>query len=312
MLEHKVMSNLSQITSHVFMVMPARFGPNKQTAKSNAFQEEIGTASVEDIQKRARVEVQVFVEILREVGIEVSVFEDSPEPEKADSVFPNNWISTHQSAKIVLYPMMAPMRRNERREDIVNHLLALNPEAEVIDLSSYEEKNLFLEGTGSMVLDRINRIAYACESPRTDKEVLKAFCEKTNYKPFLFHSEDRDGKSVYHTNVMMAVCKDFVVVCMDSITDRSQRQKLEKMFAKTGHEIIEITMDQMFQFAGNMLQVQSKEGKEFLIMSKRAHDSLGTRQLERLRAHTELLVIPIDVIETYGGGSVRCMLAEVF
>ena len=306
------MNKDGQLTSSILMVRPKAFRFNEMTSKSNAFQEKDSAHSNQYIQDRALVEFDVFVAILREVGIRVEVFEDLEHPNTPDAVFPNNWISFHENNTVILYPLLIPNRRDERREDIITYFKKKVPSLKVIDYTHYEKEHKFLESTGSIVMDRENQIAYACSSPRTDPTLFKQFCDDLDCKGVIFNATDKNNIPIYHTNVMMSVNKGFTVVCMESISDRSQRNMLEKSFAQTGHDLIEINLDQLHQFAGNMIQLKNTVGNTYLLMSKRAHDSLGSNQLETLRSKTELLVIPIDVIELNGGGSVRCMIAEIF
>lgn len=295
-------------SQHVLMIRPVRFGYNEQTAVNNAFQSQDDRYQAEEIQQLALREFDTFVYILRAVGIEVTVMDDTPEPHTPDSIFPNNWVSFHPD-RIALYPMFAPNRRQERRMDIVEHFLQGR---KVVDYTASEAKGLYLEGTGSMILDRINHIAYACLSPRTDKALFEQFCKDFGYKAVSFTSVDENGKQVYHTNVMMAIGTKVAVVCLESIDDKDERDAVRLSLEKSGHTVVPITFGQMNQFAGNMLAVNNASGKEFMVMSKRAHDSLTNQQRATIEASCTLLVIPIDVIETYGGGSVRCMLAEVY
>jgi len=304
---------LTQTTSHLLMIRPVRFGFNEQTAEDNAFMHNEGEHSPAEIRRLAQEEFDLFVEMLRQAGITVSVFEDTPEPHTPDSIFPNNWISFHEHGKIIIYPMHAPNRRDERRGDIVAHFQAMYQHPpQVIDLSFYEQEGKFLESTGSMVMDRVHQKVYACHSPRTTPELFERFCEEVSAEGFLFHAVDAQGIDIYHTNVMMAIGTRFAVVCLAAIHDLSEREELVRRLSQTGHEVVPITYEQMNQFAGNMLQLYNYEGQPVLVMSRRAYKSLRPDQIATLQGYTELLVIPLDVIETYGGGSVRCMMAEVF
>lgn len=303
----------TQITTHIFMVRPAHFGYNEETAESNAFMQQDPSKQPAEIQRLAQQEFDAFVARLRTVGIKVTVFEDQPAVFTPDAVFPNNWISIHQQKKIILYPIMAPTRRRERRKDIVAHFLAELKGYTVIDLSESETSGQFLEGTGSMVMDRAHQIVYACISPRTDPTLLQRFCAEVACEAVIFDAVDEQGQAIYHTNVMMALGVDFAVVCLESVPDTAQREALVASLVQTGHEIVPITYAQMNQFAGNMLQVCNEAGERFLVMSARAHASLSPEQLARLQQFNHQLILgPLDVIETYGGGSVRCMMAEVF
>ncbi|MEM7371482.1 MAG: arginine deiminase-related protein [Bacteroidota bacterium] len=307
-------SRLSRVQSpsHLLMVRPKAFGFNSQTAESNGFQQTVSDLSVSEIRKRAVREFDRFVSILKDHKIEVTVFEDLEEPITTDAVFPNNWISFHQNGKIILYPMMAPIRRLERRHDIVDHFADMYPNAEVIDLSPHEEEGIYLEGTGSMIMDRVHQRIYACESARTNPVLFRQFCQQMECEGILFHAVDESGLPIYHTNVMMAVGAKVAVVCFESIHDKHERDYLVGRLVESGHEIVPLTMEQINQFAGNMLEVINQEGKPYMVLSQRAYDSLNPTQRSQINMHSELLPIPLDVIETYGGGSVRCMMAEVF
>ena len=294
------------------MVRPAAFGYNPETAASNAFQQSEGAENKETIQTQALVEFDVFVEKLRSVGIDVVVVEDLPEPLTPDAVFPNNWISFHTNGTVVTYPMYAPTRRQERRGDVFNILAKDFDILNRIDFSGNEAQERFLEGTGSLVLDRLNRLAYACKSPRTDVGLLEEFCEWADYEKIQFDAVDATGQDIYHTNVMMAMGDDFVVICMDTIRDEQEKAQLEYYFRETEKEIINISLEQMNNFAGNMLQVENEAGKTYLVMSEQAFKSLLPEQILHIERHTTILHSPLYTIEKYGGGSARCMLAEVF
>ena len=307
-------TNKAQITGHLMMIRPHNFGYNPETAKSNAFQtepEKTGT-SAEAIREKALLEFNNFVSILEEHGIKVTVVEDLNDPITPDAVFPNNWVSFHQNGTAITYPMQSESRRFERNESIIDQLAEDFEVHAVFNLDTYEDKGLFLEGTGSMVFDRINNIVYACLSPRTDLEVLEVFCKLLNYRKVVFHSVDGGRQPIYHTNVMMALGQSFVVICMDTILDAKERDTLKKYFYETKKEVINITIDQMNAFAGNMLQVKNNRNVSHLIMSTQAYNSLRPDQIRHLERHTKILHAPIPTIETYGGGSVRCMMAEVF
>lgn len=291
------------------MVRPARFDFNPETAVNNVFQRR---SDADDVNERARLEFDGFVEKLRSRGLDVMVVDDTPEPHTPDSVFPNNWISMHSNGTVCLYPMYAPNRRLERDPLIVSRIAERFKVRKVVDLTRFEKEGLFLEGTGSMVLDRENRIAYACLSERTSERVLDEFCRNLPYRKITFSSFDENGRAVYHTNVMMCLAKTFAVVCLDSVTDMKERERLKTSLERTGKEIIAIGMDQMHEFAGNMLQVSDEDDKAILVMSSRAHASLTEEQRHRIERHCEILHSPLDTIETHGGGSARCMIAENF
>ncbi len=294
------------------MVRPANFGFNAETAINNAFQTNDTSKSVTEIQQKAIKEFDTMVSKLREKGINVITAADTKSPVKPDAVFPNNWVTFHQDGTVITYPMNAANRRLERREDIIDHIGQQFKIGTRIDVSKYEKEEIFLEGTGSVVLDRVNKIAYACLSPRTNDDLLDRFCRYIEYKKMVFHSVDGQGQEIYHTNVMMAMGNTFVVICMDTIKDPTEHADLLQIFKETNKEVIEISLQQMNQFAGNMLQVSNTDGKTFLVMSEQAILSLSDEQVSNLNQHTELLFSNIDTIETYGGGSARCMMAEIF
>jgi hypothetical protein len=300
------------ISSHILMVRPAHFCFNEQTAESNAFQSNDTSRSVAEIQATAIAEFDAFVAQLREKGVNVIVAQDSETPIKPDAIFPNNWVSFHDDGTIITYPMYAPVRRLERSEDILNQVKELFYDGNRHHLETSEAENLFLEGTGSMIFDRPNKLVYACLSPRTDDTILDRFCEITGFDKVVFTSVDAKSQEIYHTNVMMALGETFVVICMDTITDADERTVVEQSIMDTDKELIDITLEQMGQFAGNMLQVKNDFGDTYLVMSQTAYKSLTSNQLAQIEAHTNILPIAIPTIETYGGGSVRCMMAEVF
>ncbi|WCT10074.1 citrulline utilization hydrolase CtlX [Mucilaginibacter jinjuensis] len=301
---------MNQSTSTILMIKPVRFGYNEQTAESNAFQTNIDLKA-EEAQVNALKEFDAFVAMLYSNGVNVIVIDDTPSPHTPDSIFPNNWISFHDNGDILLYPMQAENRRLERRKDIIRQLEESYSVKHVIDLSHFEELNQFLEGTGSMVLDRINKIAYACLSPRTDAEVLEAFSKQENYKVLLFNSVDANNQPIYHTNVVMCIGTAFAVICLDSIKDAQEKQLVVNTLKQSGKEVIDITFEQMNQFAGNMLEVESISGEKLLVMSQKAYQSLTAEQVTILSKYARLIYADLDTIETLGGGSARCMLAEV-
>jgi hypothetical protein len=303
---------MPQLTNTVLMVRPARFAFNEQTAESNAFQQNTPGRSPESIRAAAREEFDAFVEKLRGVGVNVLVAEDTPEPPKPDAVFPNNWVSFHEDGTVVLYPMNTPNRRIERRAEIVELAKEGRRFSRLLDLSPEENHGRFLEGTGSMVLDHVEKVAYACVGPRTDESLLDRFCAELGYQKAAFHAVDGEGRDIYHTNVVMALGEDFVVICLDTVQNLRERALLLGFFEETGKAVVEISLDQMNRFAGNMLQVKSIYGARYLVMSQQAHDALTPEQVETLEGFTNLLPVPLFTIETYGGGSARCMLAEVF
>jgi hypothetical protein len=291
------------------MIRPVNFGYNEETAGSNAFQKRDADNQV--VQEMALHEFNNMVNVLRENGVDVTVVDDTAEPYKPDSIFPNNWVSFHDDGTIFLYPMQAENRRLERREDIIAKLEDRFAVKHIIDLSRFETEGKFLEGTGSMVLDRENKIAYACISPRTNREVLNLFCEQTGYKAICFDAVDEHGKAIYHTNVLMCIGSKFAVVCLDSIPNPHEKIVVTESLKSNRKEIIDITFEQMNQFAGNMLEVKNKAGENLIIMSKNAYRSLLHEQIAALEKYGKLIYTDINTIETNGGGSARCMMAEV-
>ena len=297
-----------QTTSHILMIRPVNFSFNAETAVNNAFQRDAGDAGA---QRQALEEFDGFVALLRDNGVDVTVIDDTPEPYTPDSIFPNNWISFHEQGLICLYPMFAVNRRLERKPGVLQQLGQAFHIGQTLDFSSYEQEGLFLEGTGSMVLDRGNKIAYACLSPRTDKGVLLDFCAKTGYTPEVFAAVDSSHRAIYHTNVMMCVADRYVVVCLDSLPDDAERQQLAATIRASGKQLIPISLQQMDHFAGNMLQVHNRQGERLLVMSSQAYDSLRPQQIEELSSYNRILHSPLTTIETNGGGSARCMMAEI-
>lgn len=298
-----------QTTSHILMIKPVAFDFNAETAVNNAFQQE---GSNENAQQKAEAEFDGFVQKLTAAGIDVTVVQDTAVPHTPDSIFPNNWISFHQDGSIVLYPMYAVNRRAERKQHVLDTIAAKFEVKKQIDFTSKEKEDHFLEGTGSMVLDRDNKIAYACLSPRTDKAVFEEWCSKMNYTPCSFYSVDEKGGEIYHTNVMMCVADQYVVICLDSIRDAAERDNVFDTITDSGKTIIEISYKQMNQFAGNMLQVENKTGQHYLVMSSQAYNSLAPRQVQELESYNPIIHSDLTTIETNGGGSARCMMAEVF
>jgi len=303
-----------QITNTVLMVRPVRFRMNEETVVNNYFQEEMDLKN-EEINRQAQQEFDAFVHKLREVGVKVIGVDDIYEQNTPDSVFPNNWITFHQNGNVAIYPMFAENRRRERREDILDKIEEEGFLIEnVYDYTDAEQENIFLEGTGAMVLDRVHRKAYCALSPRADEELFIEFCEDFEYTPVIFRAYQKvDGKQVpiYHTNVMMALGENFAVVCLDTITDKSERKNLLHHLKEDKKEIISITPEQMCQYAGNMLQVQGKDST-YLVMSDAAYNVLTPQQIQMIEKYTQILHSNLETIETCGGGSARCMLAEVF
>ncbi len=302
-----------QTTDTVLMIEPIAFGYNAETAENNYFQVEQKEA---DIQSRALAEFKVFVEKLKNKGINVITIKDTIDPHTPDSIFPNNWVSFHRDGKVVLYPMFASNRRVERREDIIETIKQKGFEvSELDDWSLPETQGHFLEGTGSMIFDHDNKIAYGSVSLRLDENLFREFCAKYGFQPVVFHSFQTVGNErlpIYHTNVMMCVADRFVVICLDCIDDETERNMVAETIRNSGKEIIEISEKQMQQFAGNMLQVQNTDGKKFLVMSQTAYQSLEQNQIEKIEKYCEIIYSDLNTIEVNGGGSARCMLAEIF
>lgn len=298
---------MAQNTHHIMMIRPVRFTFNEQTAESNSFQQ--AAAKSEDTQARALQEFDDFVEILRKNGVQVWVVEDTDEPHTPDSIFPNNWISMHDDSRIVLYPMQAENRRLERRPDIAHHLAETFAMQDIVDYTASEKEEIFLEGTGSMVLDRDRKICYACLSPRTHPALLEKFCADFGYKLIPFTATDKQGKLIYHTNVVMCVGKRFMVICFDCIASETERRIIRSSTNKT---IIEISFEQLEHFAGNMLEVINEKGQQILVMSEQAYNSLTVSQIAQLEFFAKIVTAPLYTIEANGGGSARCMMAEIF
>lgn len=300
-----------QTTDTVLMIEPVAFGFNAQTAVNNYFQKR----QTGDVQEKALAEFRAFVEKLRSKGIEVIVIKDTQDPETPDSIFPNNWVSFHHDGTVVLYPMFAENRRLERRLDIIDKIKEQFEVSRVVDYSSAEKDNKYLEGTGSMIFDHENKIAYGSVSLRLDEGLFRKFCSEFGFQPVVFHSYQNAGSErlpIYHTNVMMSVAEHFVVICLDCIDDENERQKVAKTIQKSGKELIEISEEQMQHFAGNMLEVQNRSGEKFLVMSQRAYQSLNQNQISAIKNYCQIVYSDLETIETNGGGSARCMLAEVF
>lgn len=297
------------VTSNILMIRPVHFGYNAETAVNNAFQV---AGQDKDAQQKALQEFDDFVTLLRDNGVYVIVVNDTPQPHTPDSIFPNNWVSFHADGTVCLYPMFAENRRQERKPhvlEIIRERFTIN---RTLDLTHYERNRLYLEGTGSMVLDRDLQIAFACLSPRTEKVVLDEWCREMDYQPLLFESIDAAGEPVYHTNVIMCVADRYILICMDSLPNAAEQELVRSAIDQSGKELIEISLDQMNHFAGNMLQVASTHGETLLVMSTQAHNSLSAEQLNRLRSYNRIIHAPLQTIETNGGGSARCMMAEVF
>lgn len=306
---------MHQTTNTILMIRPVNFRMNEQTAVNNYFQEELDFKNSE-INKKAQAEFDAFVEKLRAVGVNVIVEDDNLENDTPDSIFPNNWVSFHENGDVALYPMFAENRRKERREDLFDRLEEEGFEInDIMDYTSAEEDHYFLEGTGSILMDRVNRKAYCALSPRADEELFIEFCEDFDYFPVIFtayQTVDDERLPIYHTNVMMCLAETFAVICLDSIDDKKERKNVVDHLKKDGKEIIAITESQMHHFAGNMLQVRGADDKRYIVMSKAAHESLTSLQISKLSMHCDVLYSDLETIETCGGGSARCMMAEVF
>lgn len=300
-----------QTTNNIFLVRPSNFIFNSETAGSNAFQNKLDE-NQETINQKVWDEFDEFAAKLKAKGVHVTVFEDTLLPQKPDAIFPNNWISIHPDGTLILYPMFAPNRRLERRQDLIDSLKTNFKITKVIDISKYEAENRFLEGTGSIVFDHDNKLAYACLSARTDSGILDEVCAILNYKPVSFYSHDQAGKEIYHTNVMMCIAEKFAVICLASITNEQVRTAVSESLLQTGHEIIDISFEQMNQFAGNMLGLKTNENKSILAMSQSSFNCLTSVQKAVLKNYSELLPLAVHTIETIGGGSARCMIAEIF
>jgi hypothetical protein len=309
-------SIMKQTTDTVLMIRPVSFRMNEQTAVNNYYQKKIENTLPGAINAKAQKEFDVFVEKLRSFGIYVIVFSDTKEFDTPDAIFPNNWVSFHKEGTVAIYPMFAENRRLERREDVLE---ALEKEGflieNIVDYTSAEEAAVFLEGTGSMVLDRANKKAYCALSARADEELFIEFCEDFEYMPVLFTANQTiDGvrKAIYHTNVMLCVAETFAIICLSAIDDKTESKNVLKHLKATGKKVIDITEDQVARFAGNLLQVNGKNEERFLIMSETAFESLTQSQKSQISNHCQIISSPLETIETCGGGSARCMMAEVF
>jgi hypothetical protein len=306
---------MQQTTNTILMIRPINFRKNEQTAVNNYFQEDIDLQNAE-INKQAQEEFDGYVFKLRSYGVQVVVISDTEISDTPDSIFPNNWISFHSEGIVGLYPMFAENRRLERRDDILNELEKSGFLIEnLVDYTSAEDEGLYLEGTGSIILDRVNKKAYCALSARADEDLFIEFCEDFEYTPVVFVANQTvKGKreAIYHTNVMMCVAETFAVICLDSMDDKSTRKNVVKHLKEDGKQIIDITEAQMHSFAGNMLQVRGENDELFLVMSKTAHDSLTQSQIAKINNHCKIISSSLETIETCGGGSARCMMAEVF
>ncbi len=307
---------MNQTTNTILMIRPVAFRMNEQTAVNNYYQKVLDNLSPKDANQKAQEEFDTFVEKLRAVGVNVIVVDDTHIPDTPDSIFPNNWVSFHQNGDVILYPMFAKNRREERREDILDIIEERGFVIEnITDYTLAEEANMFLEGTGSIILDRANNKAYCALSPRAEEELFIEFCEDQDLAPIIFHAYQTingERKLIYHTNVMMCIGEHFAVICADAIDDKAERKLVLDSLKADGKEIITITEDQVNNFAGNMLEVRGTANKSYLVMSKAAYECLTPAQITTIQKHSEILYSSLDVIEACGGGSARCMMAEVF
>ncbi|MFP2996139.1 arginine deiminase-related protein [Spongiivirga sp. MCCC 1A20706] len=307
---------MKQVTNTILMVRPVAFRMNEQTAVNNYYQKVLEGIDPKMVNARAQQEFDDFVIKLRSKGIKVIVVNDILNPDTPDSIFPNNWISFHKSGEVALYPMFAENRRKERREDVLLEVEKAGFRIDsIVDYTSAEEESVFLEGTGSILLDRVNRKAYCALSPRADENLLVEFCEDFEYTPVVFTAYQTVNEKrlpIYHTNVMMCLAESFSVICLDSIDDKKERKNVLKHLKDDGKEVIAISENQVNHFAGNMIQVVGTDGKRYIVMSEAAHKSLTDSQIRTLQKHCEILSSPLDTIEACGGGSARCMMAEVF
>ncbi len=305
-----------QTTSKILMIRPANFSFNEETAANNFFQQKpdsgSGAATQSEVSEKALSEFDAFVKLLQRNDVDVTVVQDTPDPYTPDSIFPNNWFSSHFSGELVLYPMYAENRRLERKAHVINLLKREKNHRKVIDLTAWENEGEFLEGTGSMVLDRRKRLAYCCRSPRTSEKVLADFCSKMNYRPVIFDSLDKDGNQIYHTNVMMAIGMQVAVICLESIKDDNERNKVTSHLTASGKIIVDISLDQVSKFAGNMLEVRSRNGSPLMVMSSSAYNFLTFGQENIISTYNKIISTDLTIIETNGGGSARCMIAELF
>ena len=307
---------MRQTTNTFLMIRPAAFRMNEQTAVNNYYQRVLDNLIAGEVNEKAQAEFDAFVEKLRAAGVNVLVVNDTIDPDTPDSVFPNNWISFHENGDVALYPMFAENRRKERREDLLDMIEDEGFRIDnIVDYTEAETDGYFLEGTGSVILDRPNGKAYCALSPRADEELFIEFCEDFDLAPVIFeafHNVNGERKLIYHTNVMMCIGETFAVICADCIDDKKERKMVLDSLKKDGKEVILISEDQVNNFAGNMLEVRGKDDKRFLVMSAAAHKSLKPTQLEKLEYHCEIITANLDIIEACGGGRARCMMAEVF
>ena len=298
-----------QTAEKILMVRPAHFAYNEETAKNNLFQNKTSLPNLNEI---ALKEFDNFVAILRRNKIEVIVVQDTIEPHTPDSIYPNNWFSTHSTGELILYPMFAENRKRERKKHVIETVKKHFHAHKVIDLTEWENKNRFLEGTGSLILDHNNRIVYACRSERTDDIVFEEFYTKMNFEPQLFNAYDENNKTIYHTNIMLSIGENHAIICTESIVDDKRRTSVIDSLKKSKKEIIEITFEQMRSFCANTIEVRNSENKKKLIMSDAAKKAFTNDQKKVLERYCEIISAPLNIIEKTGGGSARCMIAEIF
>ncbi len=303
---------IEQSTDTILMVRPANFGFNTETADNNVFQDDDTELSIDEIKDRAKKEFDDMVTLLESHGVHIIVIEDTNQPAKTDAIFPNNWITTHKDGSIYTFPMYSPNRRLERRADIIDTLSEKYKVVTNDSFLSYESSEQYLEGTGSMILDRPNKIIYACYSVRTDKEVLAAYGKKLGYKVVGFDAVDGDNVPYYHTNVIMTLGEHIAVLCTESIEDLDEKRAVIQSLKDTGKEIVHITREQVLAYAGNMLEVQGNEAKKLMVLSKAAYKSLSKDQLHIIENRNKIVYCNLETIEKFGGGSARCMIAEIF
>lgn len=307
---------MQQTTNTILMIRPTNFRMNEQTAVNNYYQQELTGVLPASIHAKALKEFDDFVIILQNKGVDVVVVSDTEKPSTPDSIFPNNWISFHENGDVGLYPMFAENRRLERREDVLTVLEEKGFEIKnIVDYTEAEDEGVFLEGTGSMILDRQNRKAYCALSPRADEELFIEFCEDFEYTPVVFianQTVDNQREAIYHTNVMMCIASQFAIICLAAIDDKKERKNVLKHLKENGKEVIDITEQQVHEFAGNMLQVKGTDAQQYLVMSSSAFASLRKEQLQKIEKHATIIHSSLETIERCGGGSARCMMAEVF
>ena len=316
MFHFTITKNMSQITNTILMIEPVAFRYNEQSAVNNYYQKILDGLTPQIVQEKALLEFNQFVEKLKNIGVNVIVIKDTIEPDTPDSIFPNNWVSFHENGYVGLYPMCAENRRAERRDDILETLVDdFNLHIEkIVDFTQFEELDKYLEGTGSLILDRENKICYAAISQRTDEQAVFQFCDEFGYKAVCFEANQTVNNQrlpIYHTNVMMCVADKFVIICLDTIDDEQERTNVIQSIQNSAKEIIEISEDQKHRFAGNMLQVMGDD-KAYLVMSDSAFESLNDNQIKAIEKYCPIVHSSLDIIESCGGGSARCMMAEVF